>query len=235
MEKAEILARLKGAIASFPDVKAWEADPNGSVDTLAAVGALLKHYDHNTAVKYGIKLDSLGIELIRGATLTGLRTILASAIAELTLVVDPVKSQVYGPGASFDFYRDFRKLLVTAKQAIFFVDPYVNDEFFNLYLEALEPHVQCRMLINAGKSSKNIPAIAAKVRAQRGPNFDLRTAAADIHDRIVFIDDNQCWVIGQSVKDAAVSKNTYLAPLTADVVPEKRGHYEKVWASGAKV
>jgi len=147
-------------MASFPNLVAWESDPNDTLEKLAAVGALLKYFDHNTAVKYSIKLDMLAPGLMANNSLIGMRTVLASAIADLTLAVDPIKSQIYGPGATYDFYRDFRRLLSTGKTRVFFVDPYVNDEFFNLYLEHLASHVECRILFNAAKSSKNIPMLS---------------------------------------------------------------------------
>ena len=91
-------------MASFPNLVAWESDPNDTLEKLAAVGALLKYFDHNTAVKYSIKLDMLAPGLMANNSLIGMRTVLASAIADLTLAVDPIKSQIYGPGATYDFY-----------------------------------------------------------------------------------------------------------------------------------
>jgi len=50
-----------------------------------------------------------------------------------------------------------------------------------------------------------------------------------LHDRLFFVDGDVCWVLGQSIKDAAVKKATYLAPLSPDVAASKLTLYEDVW------
>lgn len=236
MAPAELLARLKDVLTKFPTPESWKQNSHVAQDIMAEGHALLRYYDNGTMVTYKVQLQTFQDGMLLASSLNSLRMTLATAVADLTLKVDPVKSQVFGPGAVYDFYREFRKMLSTAKQEIFFVDPYINDEIFDVYIGPLEQHLRCRMLINSDKSSKNIPAIAGKVRAQRGAKFDIHSGTvAQIHDRIVFVDDAACWVVGQSVKDAAVNKPTYLAPLSADVVPEKRKYYEAVWAATAQI
>jgi hypothetical protein len=46
----------------------------------------------------------------------------------------------------------------------------------------------------------------------------------------IFIDGYACWIIGQSVKDAAKAKPTYLVPVPPDVAPEKLNNYEEIWS-----
>ena len=65
-------------------------------------------------------------------------------------------------------------------------------------------------------------------------NIELRKSTA-IHDRVIFVDDDQCWVLGMSIKDAASKKPTYLAPLAADVIADKRKHYEEIWVAGTLI
>jgi hypothetical protein len=59
---------------------------------------------------------------------------------------------------------------------------------------------------------------------------EIRTSQL-IHDRVIFLDDRSCWVLGQSVKDAAKSMPTYLAPLPSDVIPLKKDVYEQIWST----
>jgi uncharacterized protein (UPF0303 family) len=51
----------------------------------------------------------------------------------------------------------------------------------------------------------------------------------------VFIDYDVCWVLGQSIKDAAAKKATYLAPLSPDVSSTKLGLYEDVWKQASAI
>jgi len=55
-----------------------------------------------------------------------------------------------------------------------------------------------------------------------------------LHDRVIFIDGYVCWIIGQSIKDAAKAKPTYLVQLAPDVVPEKLNNYEAIWTLAEK-
>jgi hypothetical protein len=51
------------------------------------------------------------------------------------------------------------------------------------------------------------------------------------HDRVLFVDD-RCWVIGQSIKDAARKKPTYLVEVTAG---QMRNIYDQLWANATKI
>lgn len=66
---------------------------------------------------------------------------------------------------------------------------------------------------------------------QKSMAVEIRSSSA-LHDRVVFVDDRSCWVLGQSLKDAAKTKPTYLAPLAADAFQLKREAYEAIWATG---
>jgi hypothetical protein len=103
---------------------------------------------------------------------------------------------------------------------------------FDGYLHALKPGASARLL-----TTKYVDAVrvaAAKYQAQYGSTVAMRQSN-DIHDRVIFVDDDQCWVLGASIKDAALKKPTYLAPVSQDVADEKRKHYELIWQAGAPI
>ena len=56
-----------------------------------------------------------------------------------------------------------------------------------------------------------------------------------MHDRVIFIDEYVCWLIGQSIKDAAKAKPTYLVPLPPDVVSDKLSNYENIWKNAIEL
>jgi hypothetical protein len=60
-------------------------------------------------------------------------------------------------------------------------------------------------------------------------------ASGAIHDRVLFLDGRSCWVLGQSIKDAAKSKPTYLAPLDAQTAELKKSEYGKIWSSAKPI
>ena len=72
-----------------------------------------------------------------------------------------------------------------------------------------------------GKSKRNIKG-----------TFEVRESLY-IHDRGIFIDSNEGWVMGQSIKDCAKNKPTYLIKLRN---PNKlREIYEGMWKSSKKI
>jgi hypothetical protein len=61
--------------------------------------------------------------------------------------------------------------------------------------------------------------------------YEVRESV-DVHDRGIFIDDAQGWVMGQSIKDAG-KKPTYLIKL---LEPKRlESIYQKIWNSASKI
>jgi hypothetical protein len=133
---------------------------------------------------------------------------------------------VYEPGQEYEFYRDMAACLKLAQKEIFIVDPCLNAEIFDVYAHAIPRTVSFRLL------SANVPAEVKKL-AQKyasGGNLDFRSSA-EIHDRLLFADD-RLWLIGQSLKDAARKKPTYIVEHDASL---QRPLYERIWQAAAAV
>ena len=110
----------------------------------------------------------------------------------------------YHIGEEYRFYRDVRTVVGLATKELFIIDNYLDTQLFDVYMEKLPTDLNIRVLTNNLSDSLNP---VAKKFATRG-NFELRSSK-DVHDRVVFADE-RCWVIGQSIKDAAVKKPTYI-------------------------
>ena len=88
------------------------------------------------------------------------------------------------------------------------------------------------MRLLSNKKAELLATSAQKYNAQHGAVLELRKSDS-IHDRVIFIDRYVCWLLGQSVKDAAKAKPTYLVQAPPDIVPEKLENYENIWQSAA--
>jgi hypothetical protein len=108
----------------------------------------------------------------------------------------------------------------------------LDAEVFDGYLSGLKPSIAIRLLTN--KYIDNVRVAAEKYRKQFGSSVEVRSSN-DIHDRVIFVDDDQCWVLGTSIKDAALKKPTYLAPISVDVAIQKRAHYEAIWGASKPI
>jgi hypothetical protein len=112
---------------------------------------------------------------------------------------------VYGAGHAYEYYRDLQKIVKSARSDVCFVDAWLDDEIFNLYVDKLTPAVRVRILTKDPKSS--FTSVAKKFKMRPGYSLDVRQHP-DVHDR-VFVVDGTCWLSGQSIKDAG-KKMTYL-------------------------
>ena len=158
----------------------------------------------------------------------GYEPLLNSMIREIRLKLpeNEVKG-AYEPGQEFEVYRDLKKLIDSAKGEIFLIDNYLDRELFELYVDKVAAGIQIRLL--TGKVSSDVETVAKKYVAGHKA-FHLHVTR-DVHVRILFV-DNRCWVIGQSIKDAAKRKPTYIIEVSE---PEHRSIYEPIWNASTPV
>src|SRR5262249_36906288 len=128
--------------------------------------------------------------------------------------------------AVYDFFKALSKVIASAAKTLLIVDPYTDDKIFDTYLGSAKSGVSAQLLIM--KKPTSVKAAADAFKRQHGVNIEVRKSSK-IHDRLIFVDGLECWVLGQSIKDAADEKPTYLAPLSTDVSKLKLAHYEDIW------
>ncbi|HOB53854.1 MAG TPA: hypothetical protein PK176_15485 [Acidobacteriota bacterium] len=154
--------------------------------------------------------------------------VIRTAIVKLEQENPAQGEKIYGPGDAYDIYRDLSQILAEAKTDIFIVDPYADHEVFDLYFQKIGEGVRIRLLLR--KLSENLRSLSEKIRAKPGVQFEVRSSDR-IHDRVIFIDTHDCWVIGQSIKDAGMNKPTYLLPVVS--VQDMAALYEDAWQNGS--
>jgi hypothetical protein len=150
------------------------------------------------------------------------------AIADLELQVPTLGAGTTGPGAIFDFTKVLRELLASAMESILIVDPVLDEQVFTGYLSTVASQVVIRLLVRE-KADALKPAMDAFVAQKKIP-VEIRESDA-VHDRIVCIDGRSCWVSGQPMKVSVRTKQSYLAPLAAEVAELKMKYYDGVWGS----
>lgn len=164
------------------------------------------------------------------ARLTAFEALLKGLIAALRLQLpeEEIKG-VYEPGDQYGFYRDLSSLIATTTKEIFIVDAYLDEDVFNLYVAKVPHSAMARILSN--RIGPNVETVA-RMYASKRP-LELRSSAAG-HDRAVFL-DQRGWVIGQSIKDAARKKPTYMIELEEPLLNAARDIYNTIWAAAAVV
>jgi hypothetical protein len=154
--------------------------------------------------------------------------LLKSSLAELELMLPESEiAGAYEPGDEYRFYRDLKAIVGFAATELFVIDNYLDTQLFDVYMENVNPSGAVRVLTNQVGDALRL---VAEKFAKRG-KFELRSST-DVHDRVVFA-DGRCWVVGQSIKDAAKKKPTYIVEHSGAAT--MRGIYESIWASAMSV
>jgi hypothetical protein len=154
--------------------------------------------------------------------------LLKSVLAELELMMPTAEiAGAYGAGEEYQLYRDLKTIVGFATKDLFIVDNYLGTELFDVYMENAATGLVVRVLTN--QVADPVRIVAEKFSRRGG--FELRSSR-DVHDRVIFVDD-RCWVIGQSIKDAAKSKPTYIVEHSG--AASMRAIYEAVWPAAKLV
>ena len=202
-------------------------------DWQARAQELVSSWNFNEGYQFKKIVDALLSRTDRHANYAKLIVALNRATNAVQVTATSDASQaIFGPGAVYDFFKAFRALTQSAKSEIFIIDPYLDSEIFDAYLVGVDPSISVRLL--ASKYTGDLKAASGKFSSQHKHVIEIR-ASNSLHDRVIFVDGSACWVLGASIKDAAKSKMTYLAPLSTDVAAAKLSHYNNSWASASAI
>ena len=137
--------------------------------------------------------------------------------------------KVYKPGEIYDFYRDIKKITLSAKNEVFVIDAYAHEDIIDLYLDKLL--IGIKIMILTKKPQDNFINIATKFKQKHKNNFEVKTNK-NCHDRLFFV-DKKCYVIGQSIEKAAMNQPTYLCEIHNS--GKFRDVFQKLYDLGKKI
>lgn len=232
MEPEVLLAQLRALFERAPDFEQYSPTSRDHMIWLGQAHALVSRCNTLEAVSFQSASDSMSVKVIRDSNVAKVFGIIQRAIADLELQIPDSPSSVFGAGEVYDVFRALNEVISSAEKSIFIIDPYLDDSVFDHYLTARKPEVSVRLLLTK-KAAELKPAVE-KYISQYGSVLEVKKSRA-VHDRVIFIDNYVCWVLGQSLKDAAKAKPTYLVPLAPDVVPAKLKDYEDIWTEANKI
>ena len=229
IEKHILLLKLTEALENAPDFgekPALEAS-TPQRQWLSQVGALLKRLGIEHSVQYKSSFNMLG-QYWKWASSQIMGQVL-DAIEEIKLELElDDRSEIgsaYAPGDVYRFFADLKEIINSATSEIMIIDPYFNGEAFDAYVSTVDTNLDINIL--ADRYSKDINAYIEKHKTQFNTAIALRHSK-ELHDRIIFIDENTAWIMGGSIKDAG-KKATYLIPLQTELALAKKAIYKEIW------
>ncbi len=232
MEPHILLAQLRSLLERAPDLEQYTAASNEHQIWLAQAHALVSRWDRVEAVAVRTSSSFLGNRLTREGHISSIYGAIHRAIADLELQIPADAQENFGAGDVYDFFNALNKVIASAENTIYVVDPYLDQSVFDHYLVSRKDEVSIRLLTD--KNAETLVPAKDKYNAQHGDILELRRSKR-IHDRLIFIDGYVCWLIGQSVKDAAKAKPTYLVQAPPDIVPEKLVNYDEIWDEATRL
>ena len=142
-----------------------------------------------------------------------------------------LKERIYKENSPFDFHNDIRDIIKKAKKEIFIVEPYIDEDLLEITLRGIDSNLNIKILSNSKNPKGKFVRVANKFSSQHKGSFGARETD-QIHDRGIFIDNDEGWVMGQSIKQGG-KKPTYLIKLQNP--KELESIYNKIFLKSSKI
>lgn len=226
MESHILVSRIKSLLADAPSFATYSPASPEHQAWLAQAHALASRWNSIEAISLKTAADFLSSPAMREINIAQIFGTLHRAVADLELKLPANNGRSFSPGEVYDFFKELNALIASAASSLLIVDPFIDDTVFDAYLASVPNGVGVRLLTS--KPAANLKPAIQRFKAQHGIAIEARKSDA-FHDRVIFIDGSDCWVVGTSIKDAAKSKPAYLVPLSQDIAPTKRADYELIW------
>lgn len=228
MEPHILLAQLRSLLERAPDFNQYKITSREHSIWLAQAYALVSRWNSFEAITIKVSSENLVYLMNRDSHVSKILGVVYRAIADLEIGVPNSEQVSFGEGEVYDFFKTLNRVIASAEKSIFIIDPYLDTSVFDHYLVSRQEGVTVRFL--SSKRAEDLVPFADKYNQQYGDIIELRKSNK-IHDRVIFVDNYVCWLIGQSLKDAAKAKPTYVVQAPPDIVPIKLNTYDDIWSN----
>jgi integrase len=164
----------------------------------------------------------------------------ATAQARLEQQLTPVAGEGHfiGAGDVLDAYTAMGKVLGTAKVDVLIVDPYMDEKAVTDFAPLVSQGVTIRLLADAQGGKPTLGPAAKRWATQYGSAhpLEVRVAAArSLHDRLIVIDEQEAWILTQSLKDFAARSPASIVRVDRQIAEMKIAAYEALWLGAQAV
>ena len=227
IQRQMILLKLLHAMNHRPDFGSdYNNDPDGPVQKwISQVKALLERVSISKSIEFKSAVQTTArywqhavrsLQIIANDAIEDLKL-------ELELYQDEQIGRIYDASESHRFKTDVLEIVCSARSKVFIVDPYLDATIFALLFEN-SGSFSIRALCSQYFSAVSIYAESFTKHYAR--KVEIKKSKL-LHDRVIFVDDD-CWIVGASLKDAGI-KPTYLMPLLPALSAEKYRIYSDIW------
>jgi hypothetical protein len=151
---------------------------------------------------------------IRGINARTIASIVHAALAKAELNAPAAAQGAFiAAGHTFDAFTAVGKVLATAKSDLLMVDPYADEKLLTDYAILAPEKVTIRVLADQEDHKKSLKPAAERWVQQIGSARPLSVRlvpAKALHDRLIVVDGNTAWTLGQSFNKLAERAHTSL-------------------------
>lgn len=239
MDADNLYQQLRQLAATFPALRTPEAvDQDARIWLGRAAVLVAEALDGASAATFTIACDHLGQgSALHQLNVSAIESVFYRALASAEKNASVASQGSFiGVGRAFDALAALTKVFARARKGILLVDGYADMTAITDYLPAAPAKIALRVLTaeSAARRAALTPAVKRWVQqfgAERP--LEVRCApAAQLHDRLVFVDE-ECWVMGQSLNGLAVRSPSYLQRLDQELEKQKIEAYGAIWQSAA--
>lgn len=228
LQRQILLLKLTHEMENRPQFgEKFDNNPDGEVRKwLARVGALMNRVGILEGVNFRDHLGTTArywkpaINSAQVSVLDAIETIRL----EFDLYPDDSLGEIYDAGDVFRFLKDLTKIVSSAASDILIVDSFFDSGTFGEIFSS-NFRVPIRILCNRNFSALKLTS--EKFSAETGISCEVH-ASNELHDRLIIIDHDSCWLVGASMKDGG-KKPTYMLPLVPEMAERKLEIYKRIW------
>lgn len=185
------------------------------------------------SARVGSDLPILSNRMLLSKVILNMTTVLYQALALAEQNVPTVTSGSFIPtNGHFEAFSYLGRIFKNAKRDILIVDPYLDDTALTDFCLLANEGTHIRLLADAQgvKASLN-PAVKrwSLQYSQKRPLTVKVAPPKTLHDRSIFIDQNEAWILTQSLKDIAQRSPASITKVDADLTSMKIQAYEEIW------
>jgi hypothetical protein len=168
-----------------------------------------------------------------------IKAVVYGALARAEMMA-PVSAQgAFVPaGAEFDAFIAFGKILQTATTDVLVVDPYADERALTNFAVQAAETVSIRILADGEYRKATLKPAAERWQVQYGPlrPLDVRlTPKKELHDRLIFVDEELVWTFGQSLNAIAARSHTSFVRVDPDTAALKVTAYRALWLAATPI
>jgi hypothetical protein len=127
MEPAILLAQLRALIERVPNLENYSPSSREQQLWLGQAHALISRWNKIEAISFQTSCNFLAMEYTRANNIGIIFGALYRAIADLEIQV-PTDAEVnFGAGDVYSFFKALNKIIASAEQSLFIVDPYLGN------------------------------------------------------------------------------------------------------------